>query len=87
LCVPFVSSPNCHPCIDASEHKSFGGFFHHPVEERTNAKKNPNSKNPPRLPLKPQNYCPKKRVLINKTKILERDIWKQTHENPRIGWK
>jgi hypothetical protein len=31
--------PNCHPCIDVGEHKSFGGLFHHPVEEKRNTKK------------------------------------------------
>jgi hypothetical protein len=31
-------SPNCHPCIDTSQLKSFGGLSHHPMEERTNTK-------------------------------------------------
>jgi len=37
--------PNHHPCITASEHKSFGDLSHHPMEERTNTKKGITKKN------------------------------------------
>jgi hypothetical protein len=67
LCAPLVMFPSRHPCIDASECNSFGGFFHHHVEERINTKKFPTQKTP-LIPLKPPNYCPKRRVFINKTK-------------------
>jgi len=28
-----------HPCININEHESFGGLFHHPMEENINTKK------------------------------------------------
>lgn len=38
-CAPLVMSPNHSLCINGSGHKSFGGLFHHFVEEKTNNKK------------------------------------------------
>ncbi len=38
-------SPNCHTCINASEHKCLHDLFHHPIKERTNNKKGTTKKN------------------------------------------
>jgi len=38
-CAPPIMPPNHHPCINANEHKFFGGLSHHPMEERINTKK------------------------------------------------
>jgi len=49
---------------------------------------NPNSKNTPlNPPLNSKIIALQKRVLVNKAKKLERDIWKQIHENPRNEWE
>jgi hypothetical protein len=46
LCVFLIMPHNRHPCINISKRKSFGGLFHHLVEERINTKKEITKKMP-----------------------------------------